>query len=38
MEEIIQAMLSGSAGVKDYEFKGVSTIAGYAPVSSKNEA
>ena len=35
MEEITRAMLSGSAGVKDYVFRGVPKIAGYAPVASK---
>ena len=35
MEEITRAMLSGETGVQNYVFKGVSKIAGYAPIPSK---
>jgi len=33
MEEIMQRMLAGEAGVDDYTFEGIDKIAGYAPVS-----
>lgn len=35
MEGITRAMLTGKSGVKEYTFRGVDKVAGYAPVASK---